>query len=142
MATKREALDRLIEQARKDPAFFHGLVFNPEATLAGVEYLDRREKGKIVEIAPEDVIAGLAGVFVNPGGDIAECDLTCGAGSCGDTCASSCIHTCDESCNHTCGEASCGHTSKFPGREEIVSQPWRTFYGGGRTFFRATRRFR
>ena len=62
MAIKREALDRLVEQAKNDPAFFHGLVFKPEETLAKIDYLDRAEKAKILELSPEDVIAGLAGV--------------------------------------------------------------------------------
>jgi hypothetical protein len=87
MAIKREALDRLIEQAQNDPAFFHGLVFKPEETLAKIDYLERHEKAKILELSPEDVIAGLAG------GASLECNYTC---------LDSCAITCDESgCNYT-----------------------------------------
>jgi hypothetical protein len=87
MAIKREALDRLIEQARNDPAFFHGLVFKPEETLAKVDYLERHEKARILELSPEDVIAGLAG------GSELECNYTC---------LDSCGITCDQSgCNYT-----------------------------------------
>jgi len=62
MAIKRESLDRLIEQAQNDPAFFHGLIFKPEETLAKIDYLERQEKAKILELRPQDVIAGLVGV--------------------------------------------------------------------------------
>lgn len=87
MAIKREAIDRLIEQAKNDPAFFHGLVFKPEETLAKIDYLDRAEKARILELSPEDVIAGLTGV------EGAECNYTC---------LDTCDITCDESgCNYT-----------------------------------------
>jgi hypothetical protein len=87
MAIKREALDRLVEQAQNDPEFFHGLVFKPEETLAKIDFLDRQEKARILELNPEDVIAGLCGV---PGLD---CDYTC---------LDTCDITCDESgCNYT-----------------------------------------
>jgi hypothetical protein len=137
--TRRDVLDRLIEEARKDPQFFHDLVFKPEAVIARLDYLDRREKGMIVGIAPEDVIAGLAGLFVNPGGTVAECGGTCGSGSCTNTCDSSCGDTCRSSCDSTCGSASCGKTSSRD-LGEVVSQPWETAFGGGRAFFRPMRR--
>src|SRR5829696_6439689 len=84
---RSEGLSRLVEQARKDPAFFHSLVFEPEKALAELTYLDRREKGAIVSLRPEDVIAGLAGLIVSPGGAAAVCDYSC-HDSCDDTCGS------------------------------------------------------
>jgi hypothetical protein len=84
MEIEREALNRLVEQAQNDPAFFHGLVFKPEETLAKVDYLERQEKARILELKPEDVIAGLCGVAGS------ECNYTC---------LESCAFTCDESCN-------------------------------------------
>ncbi len=91
MTVKREALDRLVEQAQNDPAFFHGLVFKPEETLAKIDYLERQEKARILELKPEDVIAGLCGVTG------LECNYTC---------LDTCDITCDESgCNYTKLEA-------------------------------------
>jgi len=138
MSEKRESLNRLVEQARKDPAFFHSLVFSPDKVLDKIDYLDRREKGMIVGLAPEDVVAGIAGLFVNPGGTVAECGTTCGSGSCTVTCDSSCGDTCASSCDSTCSRASCGVTSKFEGGD-IVTLPERSSFGG-RVFFRAMRR--
>jgi hypothetical protein len=123
MAAKRKALQELVEQARKDPAFFHALVFDPERAISEVPYLDRREKGMIVALDPEAVIAGLAGLFVNPGGTVSECGTTCGSGSCTATCDSSCGDTCASSCDSTCGSASCGKTSaRIEDWEEVVSR--------------------
>jgi hypothetical protein len=139
MSQKRQALQRLVEQARDDPAFFHALVFDPESALGNAGYLDRREKGMIISLEPEDVIAGLAGLYVNPGGPVAECGTTCGSGSCTVTCDSSCGDTCASSCDSTCSKASCGKTSsRIEDWEEIVGQP-----GSLRTpaIFRSTRRF-
>jgi|SRR5689334_1623428 hypothetical protein len=115
--SRSEGLDRLVEQARKDPAFFHSLVFEPEKALAELTYLDRREKGAIVSLRPEDVIAGLAGLIVGPGGAAAVCDYSC-HDSCDDTCGEgSCFGTCmSTSCGHTCGARSCDITVEFTGR--------------------------
>jgi hypothetical protein len=131
-----EALKRLVEKARRDPTFFHSLVFEPEKALAGVDFLGRREKGAIVAIRPEDVIAGLAGLITGPGGAAAvcghscedSCDSTCGSGSCFGTCMSS-------SCDHTCGSRSCDITVEIMSRLDLVSQPMRN-----RGFFRPMRR--
>jgi hypothetical protein len=123
MAAKRQALHELVEQARSDPEFFHSLVFEPEKALGQASYLDRREKAMIISLTPEAVIAGLAGLFVNPGGTIAECGTTCGSGSCTNTCDSSCGDTCASSCDSTCASASCGKTSsRVDDWEEVVSR--------------------
>ncbi len=111
---RSEALRRLVEQARKDPAFFHSLVFEPEKALGELTYLDRREKGAIVSLRPEDVIAGLAGLITGPGSAAAVCDYSC-HDSCDDTCGEgSCLGTCmSTSCGHTCGARSCDITVEF-----------------------------
>src|SRR5262249_10933980 len=103
--------------ARKDPAFFHRLVFEPEKALAELTYLDRREKGAIVSLRPEDVIAGLAGLIVSPGGAAAVCTYSCND-SCDDTCGEgSCFGTCiGRSCDHMCGARSCDIAVEFTGR--------------------------
>jgi len=113
MAIKREALDRLIEQARNDPAFFHGLVFKPEETLAKVDYLERHEKARILELSPEDVIAGLAG------GSEQECN-----------------YTCLDSCGITCDQSGCNYTELEVAPDVAVARRV------GRRWFRPMRRFR
>lgn len=139
MSQKRQALQQLVEQAREDPKFFHALVFDPESALGSADYLDRREKGMIISLAPEDVVAGLAGLYVNPGGTVAECGTTCGSGSCTVTCDSSCGDTCASSCDATCASASCGKTSSRLGDwDEIVTQPG---FMRNPAIFRPTRRF-
>jgi hypothetical protein len=114
---RSEGLSRLVEQAREDPGFFHALVFEPEKALADLDYLDRREKGAIVSLRPEDVIAGLAGLIVGPGGAAAVCDYSC-HDSCNSTCGEgSCFGTCmSTSCDHTCGARSCDITVEFTSR--------------------------
>jgi hypothetical protein len=142
MATKKEVLDRLVKQAREDPAFFHDLVFAPEKTLAKLDYLDRREKGMIVSINPEDVIAGLAGLLMNPAGDVSvcgiscdpSCDSTCGEGSCFGTCISG-------SCSQTCGSSSCDITTQIASFGGDVER-FGARFGPTTREFRATRRFR
>lgn len=113
MAIKREALDRLIEQAQNDPAFFHGLVFKPEETLAKIDYLERHEKARILELSPEDVIAGLAGMP-----------------------STRCNYTCLDTCDFTCEESGCNYTKL---EETVEVEPMRRV---GRRSFRPMRRFR
>lgn len=119
-SSKKEILERLVEQARKDPAFFHALVFEPEKVLTKIDYADRYVKGSIVAIRPEDVIAGLAGLGISGTGEVAVCGISCEP-SCGDTCGEgSCFGTClSGSCDRTCGAGSC----------DITSQIARQFYG-------------
>jgi hypothetical protein len=56
-----EALQRLVEQARNDPAFLHALVFKTESVLKDVDYLDRKSRAALVAVTPEEAIARLAG---------------------------------------------------------------------------------
>jgi hypothetical protein len=139
MATSRAALERLVEQARNDPKFFHGLIFEPEATLERLDYLSRRDKAMILGIEPTDVIAGLMGLIANPLGPVAECTNSCG-NSCLDTCGGSCGSTCDSSCKSTCGADSCGHTTKIDFGEAFSRPGWAQF--GGRQFFRQFQRYK
>jgi hypothetical protein len=123
---RTEGLQRLVEETRKDPALFHALVFEPEKALARLTYLDRREKGAIVSLRPEDVIAGLAGLIVGPGGAAAVCTYSC-HDSCDDTCgAGSCLGTClSSTCGFTCGARSCDITVELTARLEEVERPIR-----------------
>lgn len=73
-----EALDKLVEQAKADPQFFHALVFNPEQVLSRVDYLDREAKGAIIGLTPERLVTILVG------GELADCGLT-----------NTCTYTCD-----------------------------------------------
>lgn len=57
----RNALQKLVDQARQDPKFFHALVFNTESVLKQIDYLDRGTKSALVEISPEKVIATICG---------------------------------------------------------------------------------
>lgn len=117
--TKHEALEELISRAREDPSLFHALVFNPSEALGSLDFLDRREKGALVSLAPEDLIAGMVGLIRGPGSSASvcghscedSCDNTCGGGSCFGTCLS-------DSCDHTCGARSCDVTVEIasPGR--------------------------
>lgn len=67
---RNEALEKLIEQAKADPQFFHALVFNPEQVLSKVDYLDREAKGAIIGLPPERLITILVG------GELADCGVT------------------------------------------------------------------
>jgi hypothetical protein len=118
MPEKKESFEKLVEQARNDPKFFHALVFDPERTIATLEYLDRREKAMLVALRPEDVISGLLGLVTSAGGAVAVCGHSC-EDSCDDTCgAGSCLGTClSSSCDHTCGARSCDVTVEIIGRD-------------------------
>lgn len=138
----KKALDQLVARAKKDPKFFHSLVFDAEKTIAELDFLDRRSKASLVSLDPHDVIAGLAGLLVNAGGEVqycgstcdSSCTNTCGAGSCDATCGSS-------SCTSTCGSISCGSTV------ELVSDRFRALVDPAETqvarggFFVPRRRF-
>jgi hypothetical protein len=119
---KRSALEQLTKRAREDPQFFHDLVFEPERALASADFLERREKSKIIAIEPEAVIAGLAGLFA--GEEVLSlCGQTCGD-SCGRTCGTgSCGETCGSSCRGTCGGVSCDSTTDIVAARESVILP-------------------
>jgi hypothetical protein len=67
-----EQANRLVEQAREDPQFFHELVFNTDNVLSGLDYLDRESKAELEAISPEEVIAAMiSGQLMRP------CGRTC-----------------------------------------------------------------
>lgn len=80
-----KALQKLVEQAKNDPKFFHALVFDTESVLKQLDYLDRESKAAMVAISPEQILAAI-------GGERAGCDVTC-TSSCGATCNQSCGYT-------------------------------------------------
>ena len=104
-----EQLKHLVDRARKDPAFFHALVFDPEKAINDIPEVDRRIKASLLGINPEKVIGRL---ITAEGGCT---DPTCGPDSCLDTCGPhSCTVTCKSSCaGSTCGAWSCGVTSSI-----------------------------
>jgi hypothetical protein len=53
----RNALHKLVEQARNDPKFLHALVFDTESVLKQIG-----TKAALVRISPEEAIAAIAGV--------------------------------------------------------------------------------
>lgn len=130
-----KAFKELVERARSDPEFFHRLVFSPEAVIGELDSLDRKTKGAIVSMTPEEII----GAAIT---ELAGCDVTC-TSSCGATCAQSCGYTtnlqgnfgrtferfagrmpsfgelagcdvtCTSSCGVTCSGSSCGYTTNL-----------------------------
>jgi hypothetical protein len=138
---RREAIERLMERARNEPEFFHRLVFDPERTIAELDYLGRREKAMLVSRSPEDVVSGLVGLIRGPGDVLAvcghscedSCDSTCGAGSCFGTCLS-------DTCGFTCGAKSCDITVAIESRGEFGESRGGFGPGFGRTVFRPRQR--
>jgi hypothetical protein len=57
----RKLVQKLVEQAKKDPKFLHALVFEPESVLKQVDYLDRSARAWLVGNSPEDAMAALFG---------------------------------------------------------------------------------
>jgi hypothetical protein len=114
---KADGLERVVEQARKDPEFFHQLVWKTEEIVADLDYLSRREKSALLGVDPEDLIAGLATGRLRPGDVVAECGGTCGA-SCGGSCGASCGGSCTVTC-----VGSCPATGLRPGEREEVINP-------------------
>ena len=57
----RKVLQKLVDQARKDPKFLHALIFDPESVLKQVDYLDRAARAKLVGNSPDEVIAAILG---------------------------------------------------------------------------------
>jgi hypothetical protein len=129
-------LEELVRRARSDSAFFHQLVFKPEEVLGTLDFLGRREKGMILTIAAEDVIAGLAGLVVNPGGGVGECDNSCYE-TC--KCTDSTCGGCTDTCNVTC-DATCANTVQGGFTGDVVTDQLRTALGGKRSLFRPVQR--
>ena len=72
-----KGIHRLIEEARKNPQFFHDLVFDTEKVLAQIDYLSRLEKAAILAVDPDRFVAGLVNSGVlNPGGPAQGCGGT------------------------------------------------------------------
>lgn len=57
----RKTLQKLVDQAQKDPKFLHALVFDPESVLKQLDYLDRPTRAKLVGNSPEEIVAGICG---------------------------------------------------------------------------------
>jgi hypothetical protein len=58
----RKVVQKLVEQARKDPKFLHALVFEPASVLKEMDYLDRSALGRLIGNSPEDALAAIFGV--------------------------------------------------------------------------------
>ncbi len=67
-----EGISKLIAKAREDAAFFHQLVWKPEAVLASLDFLSREEKAALVATDPETLVEELA----TGRGSVLECDQT------------------------------------------------------------------
>ena len=100
-----EAIKQLIEKARKNPKFFHTLVFDPEKALGELGLVDRKSKAALFAIEPEQFLAQLLSVADRMCSTTcaSSCDSTCGRGSCSITCRG-------DSCGYTCGARSCADT--------------------------------
>lgn len=111
-STKSDPLDLLLEKARKDPEFFHDLVFAPRKALSRAKFLDRKTKARLLKVRPGSVMGALL-PHAAPCGN----DETCSGGTCDNTCAESCGGvTCGGgSCQSTC-ENSCDDTISTPSR--------------------------
>jgi hypothetical protein len=99
MDTKK-AFQELIERAKKDPKFFHALVFNPKEVLSSLSDLNKQSREAIIGANPEELFAHLLGV--QGGGNDSSIRKGCG-------------HTCSSSCGYTCGAGSCAHTTSIQG---------------------------
>jgi hypothetical protein len=99
-------LDKLVQEAREDPKFFHDLIYNTESVVGRLDYLSRQEKAGILSIDPDSLIVGIAG-RLRPGGEVEVCGASCG-GSCGATCAASCAGSCGASCGGSCQNSCAG----------------------------------
>jgi len=133
-----EIFKKLIAHAKKDPTFFHALVFEPEKVLDSLDYLSKKERGSIVGKDVDELFAHLV--------DVQYCGNTCSS-SCGNTCNKSCGYTtnrhlkevseegvayfsrfnetlegcgntCSSSCGNTCNK-SCGYTTNLQNNETI-----------------------
>ena len=57
----RKIVQKLVEQAKKDPKFLQALVFEPETVLKQVDFVDRASLARLVGNSPEDAVAALFG---------------------------------------------------------------------------------
>jgi hypothetical protein len=99
------ALKIVQKRAKKDPQFFHRLVYDPESVIADLP-ASRFIKAAFLGIDPDTIW----GRILQPPGLVAGCGDSCGWASCDDTCGDrSCGHTCGDSCGKTCAD-SCDRT--------------------------------
>ncbi len=56
-----DTVQKLVEQARKDPKFLHALVFDPESVMTRLDFLDRGSKSALLGSSPESVMSALIG---------------------------------------------------------------------------------
>lgn len=126
-------INDLIEQAKKDPKFFHSLIFEPDKVLGTLGHLDKKIRGSLVSANTEELFARILGLQECGNTCTTSCDNTCGQ-SCGFTtnltdkaqasaagsaffshfkgALEGCGNTCSSSCDNTCGQ-SCGFTTNF-----------------------------
>ena len=118
---KNDPVMVVMELARKDPRFFHDLVFAPKKAISKIPSLDSAAKKRLLKVKAGSVVASLPG--------LSQCgnDQTCSGATCDNTCAESCGgQTCGGgSCQSTC-ENSCDETVSPPdrvrgGRPELIS---------------------
>lgn len=132
-----EAMAELIKRARKDPEFFHALVWKTATVVESLDFLTREEKAAIVAIKPEDLVVGLATGRIRVGGDpAADCGATCGA-SCGASCGATCGGSCGGSCTATCA-VSCAASGDVADGAALIREITQSL-GGARPFSRFTR---
>lgn len=135
-------ISELIAQAKKDPKFFHALIFEPEKVLGTLDHLDRQSRGNIVATSVEEIFSRLLGVAECGNTCTSSCDNTCG-GSCGFTTnivaeaerevevsaffsvhrgqLEGCGNTCTSSCDNTCGQ-SCGFTTNLQDQAQFAQR--------------------
>ncbi|HHF0526044.1 TPA: hypothetical protein ACTUT5_001669 [Legionella anisa] len=113
-----KSMNKLIERAKKDPKFFHSLVFDPEKVFSSLDYLDRKNRAHVETINEEEFFSHILGQeYISSYG--VNCDNARGArrgftrfkkakgtvyvqGDCNFTCAYSCGGTCGGTCSTTC----------------------------------------
>jgi hypothetical protein len=115
----------VMELARKDPQFFHDLVFAPKKAISKLPSLSRATKLRLLKVKAGSLLASIPGLVLDCGN--AE---TCSGATCDNTCAESCGgQTCGGgSCQSTC-ENSCDETVSPPersrlGRASLVRVRW------------------
>lgn len=56
-----KSMNKLIERAKKDPKFFHSLVFDPEKVFSSLDYLDRKNRAHVETINEEEFFSHILG---------------------------------------------------------------------------------
>jgi hypothetical protein len=123
---KKDPLKILMTMARRDPEFFHELVFSPRKAIAQVKGIDRATKALLLKVQPGAVIGSLLPPAAPCGNDEtcsgATCDNTCAESCGGVTCGGgSCQNTCENSCDDTISPPS----MRGGGRGDLVRVRWK-----------------